>query len=119
ENYKPENRIYRYNFLYDNCATKPRDIITTAIEGTITYQGSLNETFRSLIHKHTKDYPWSTFGMDLCLGKSVDNPVSINESMFSPIYLMKHFNNAMITDTNQQQRLLVKKTHTLYHAQHE
>ena len=27
ENYRPENRIYRYNFFYDNCATRPRDLI--------------------------------------------------------------------------------------------
>ena len=23
ENYRPENRVYRYNFFYDNCATRP------------------------------------------------------------------------------------------------
>ena len=27
ENYRPENRVYRYNFFYDNCATRPRDQI--------------------------------------------------------------------------------------------
>ena len=27
ENCRPENRTYRYNFFYDNCATRPRDKI--------------------------------------------------------------------------------------------
>lgn len=25
KNYLPENRVYRYNYFYDNCATRPRD----------------------------------------------------------------------------------------------
>ena len=28
ENYQPENRVYRYNYFYDNCSTRPRDIMT-------------------------------------------------------------------------------------------
>ena len=27
ENLKPENKVYRYNFFYNNCSTKPRDIV--------------------------------------------------------------------------------------------
>lgn len=37
ENYKPENRMYLYNFFYDNCATRPRDQIEHAIDGTLRY----------------------------------------------------------------------------------
>lgn len=32
ENYRPENRIYRYNFFYDNCATRPRDKVEESLQ---------------------------------------------------------------------------------------
>ena len=37
ENMRPENREYRYNFLYDNCTTRARDRIEEAVEGKIIY----------------------------------------------------------------------------------
>ena len=37
ENSRPENRIYRYNFFYDNCATRPRDKIEESIQGKVIY----------------------------------------------------------------------------------
>ena len=37
ENYLPENRVYRYNFFYDNCATRPRDKIEESIDGKVIY----------------------------------------------------------------------------------
>ena len=44
ENYRPENRIYRYNFFYDNCATRPRDLIEKSIDGTLQYAGDMTDT---------------------------------------------------------------------------
>ncbi len=41
ENYRPENRVYRYNFFYDNCATRPRDQIERAINGTLQYPDNM------------------------------------------------------------------------------
>ena len=41
ENYRPENRVYRYNFFYDNCATRPRDQIERAINGTLQYADNM------------------------------------------------------------------------------
>ena len=44
ENYRPENRIYRYNFFYDNCATRPRDLIEKSIDGTLQYADDMTDT---------------------------------------------------------------------------
>ena len=33
----PENREYRYNFFYDNCATRPRDMVEKYTNGVIHY----------------------------------------------------------------------------------
>ncbi|KAA4675088.1 DUF4105 domain-containing protein, partial [Bacteroides ovatus] len=60
ENYRPENRVYRYNFFYDNCATRPRDKIEESIAGKVIYpaepqDGSL--TFRDIVHQYCKGHP--------------------------------------------------------------
>jgi len=37
ENYQPANREYLYNFLYDNCSTRVRDIIEKSTNNQITW----------------------------------------------------------------------------------
>lgn len=36
ENLKPENRVYRYNYVLDNCATRPLEMIEAAIGDTVS-----------------------------------------------------------------------------------
>ena len=90
ENYMPANRVYRYNFFYDNCATRPYHKINEAVGHKLRLTDS-NETtysFRSLIHRYTREYPWSEFGIDLCLGSDADKTVGVYEKIFIPIELM-------------------------------
>jgi hypothetical protein len=72
-NYMPENRVYRYNFIYSNCTTKARDIIENCINGKLTYTSpETSESLRSLLHKCSAGFPWIEFSNDLCLGASAD-----------------------------------------------
>ncbi len=114
DNNKPENRIYRYNVFYDNCATKPRDIISQSINGDIKFTDTIDETFRTIIHQHTKNHPWSEFGMDLGLGSPADKKISTLESMFAPFYLMTLFEDATIIDSQGNQRTLIKEKKTIF-----
>lgn len=89
ENYRPENRVYRYNFLYDNCTTRARDIIEKTIElgnGKIIYTDKewREETFRAVLHRFTSSYPWAEFGIDMLLGAEVDKTATFTEWMFIP-----------------------------------
>ncbi|NDV82395.1 DUF4105 domain-containing protein [Bacteroides sp. 51] len=107
-NYQPENRIYRYNFFYDNCATRPRDKIEESISGKIVYQ-SVDpwQSFRDIIYQSSKGHEWDRFGMDLCLGVEADRPISYREEMFAPLYLMDAFKHAVIAGENNTKRPLV------------
>ena len=95
-NYLPENRVYRYNFLYDNCATRPLNKINDIKAGSIELIETDNTpySFRDLIHRYTKGHPWSEFGMDLCLGSKADKIVGIEEKIFVPIELMQAIDGA-------------------------
>ncbi|MDM8336686.1 lipoprotein N-acyltransferase Lnb [Mediterranea massiliensis] len=111
ENYRPENRVYRYNFFYDNCATRPRDQIERATGGSIVYPQDMNstdtgKTYRDLLHQYTENHLWSRFGMDLCMGIPADKPISRRQMMFVPFYLEECFDQATI-QTPQGNRPLV------------
>ena len=103
ENYLPENRIYRYNYFYDNCATRPRDIVERAINGEVRYTEDMDTpqkalTYRGLVHEYTAKQPWSRFGIDLLLGSEADKPISRRASMFVPFYLEEYFHTAQKAD---------------------
>ena len=110
-NFRPENRIYRYNFFYDNCATRPRDIIEHHINGRIMYpphQGKA-PSFREMIHAHTVAHPWAAMGNDLLLGVRADMPTTQREQHFLPENLKRDFANAVIQNPDGTQRPLVKE----------
>lgn len=111
ENYLPENRVYRYNFFYDNCSTRARDRIEEAINGKIVYpEWEADKTYREVVHEFNHEYPWARFGADLCLGAEADKPIDERREMFAPFYLMKAFAGAKIKDDRGRLRPLVNET---------
>ena len=98
----PENMRYRYNYFYDNCATRPRDMIEEYVNGTIIYPPtSQKQTFRDLLHECTVEHKWTKFGIDLMVGSSSDRVIDVREKMFIPDYLMRSFDGAtmVVNDT--------------------
>lgn len=98
-NYLPENRVYRYNYFYDNCTTRARDRIEEALDGVVTYAPMQEEgTFRQWVSRCTQDSPWTDFGIGLCLGAESDRPISARSQMFLPANLMEAFSGATVGD---------------------
>lgn len=99
KNYEPENRFYRYNFVFDNCATRPRDMILKAISGKVVFAPALEkkkETFQQLIDLYTADSPAILFGIHLILGAPKDQTATFRQTMFLPERLMQAFATARI-----------------------
>ncbi len=112
-NHLPENRKYKYDFFYDNCATKIRDVINTSTLSSVQYNtpdGLQESTFRDLIYEHVNKNSWSSFGIDLALGSVVDKTTTSNEYMFLPKYIQVFFENATVNTTQP----LVSSTKVLY-----
>lgn len=118
ENYKPENREYRYNFFFDNCATRPREQIEKAITHQLVYADDMltkvqSMSFRKMIHQYTGNHLWARFGIDLCLGSEADKPITRREMMFVPFYLMDAFANATLSTGEQANVPLVEESRQL------
>lgn len=121
ENYQPQNRMYRYNFFFDNCSTRPRDLVEKALQGRVRYaeemeQPQVDMTFRTLIHRYSEGHPWSRLGMDLCLGSEADRPISLRESMFVPLVLEQIFSSASVVGTNGESHALTADENCLLDA---
>ena len=110
-NYRPENRIYRYNFFYDNCSTRPRDIIENNLDGKITYnpRTDYSPTYRELVRNHTSRHPWATFGNDLLLGVKADRKTTMREQEFLPENLRYDLDHATITRNGRQEPLVKER----------
>ena len=107
-NYLPENRIYRYNYFYDNCTTRARDKIEECIEGKVVYPDSLSgKSYRSIVHEFTAGSPWNEFGIDLCIGAEADKEINKRQQMFSPFYMKYYASNAYIVDAGGTRRPLI------------
>ena len=104
ENMRPENRVYRYNYVLDNCATRPVAIIEKACGDSIHFPvaaAGLEEkaTFRNVMRRFHADYPWYQFGIDLALGPGIDAPISVRQTGFAPVILSEIAANATIGDS--------------------
>lgn len=115
DNYRPENRVYRYNFVFDNCATRPRDKVLNHISGYIKLQTTTEtKTFRQWVGEYVGHDTWLKFGIDLLFGISSDKTTKQYESMFLPEVLMNEFEKAIIvTQNNENDRHIVKQTKVL------
>lgn len=115
ENMKPENVVYRYNYFFDNCTTRARDMLINHLHGKVVYPPAEEDaTFRSMIHKWNNKYEWSQFGEDLLLGVNADRKTTKSEQQFLPENLRNDFDKA-----TYKGKPLVKETNILLDAETE
>lgn len=90
ENYRPENRSYRYNFVFDNCATRPYQLIHNNMDGVLVNMqfAERKDTYRQIIAHYTNPDSWIFFAIDLIFGKNADQEMTPEQRMFLPEELM-------------------------------
>jgi len=94
ENALPENKYYQYDFFYDNCATRIRDIVQETFFRQIVFDSSSiprPRTMRQLLHPCLTEMPWTRFGIDLILGQAADRQALAEDYMFLPDYVHDQF----------------------------
>ena len=98
ENAKEENKYYKYDFVYDNCTTRLRDIVNAQSQDSLITKNirpAEGTTFRNLIHEYLNrgGQYWSKLGIDILLAMPIDKKISNSEAMFLPDYLLKAFDS--------------------------
>lgn len=98
-NLLPKNRLYKYDFLFENCATKIPEVFEASLGNAIVFDYQhLKEqfTFRQLIHQNLKVNSWSNFGIDLALGSVIDRKATPYEHLFLPIYVYEQLKHTSV-----------------------
>lgn len=98
ENYRPENRTYRYSFFFDNCATRPFNRINLATDNQIRYDSTwVNAiSLREMVRKKSGRNNWLDLGISLAVALRSDQPTTYQEQMFLPEYLERAMRHAEI-----------------------
>jgi len=140
ENYKPENRVYRYSFFFDNCATRIRDLMENTLGDSLQWNsmpeyvpvpekiqksgvvadymtGKKKHTFREIIHIYQSSVPWLNFAIDIPIAASADREMEFRETMFLPDFLMNGFQNATVLQSGQKIPLGVNPELIIYPEQ--
>lgn len=102
DNYKPENRFYKYDFFFDNCATRVWDIVDAACGKGLSVgqpQDTL-ATFRETVEHNLRFMPWAKIGISLALGAPYDQKMEPGQETFLPDYLMRRFAAAQLDGKN-------------------
>jgi hypothetical protein len=107
ENLKPENVKYRYDFFFDNCATRIRDILAAAVSDSLIFPVKEKaQTFRQLIDPKQKVLPWIDFGADMLLGLQADRKATPADEMFLPDHLKDNLSASVVIHDNNREPIL-------------
>lgn len=108
----PENIHYQYDFFYDNCSTRIRDIFEKALGDDLVWARhpeADEHTFREMIDVGFKSHPWLDFGIDLVLGYKTDWKVDNENLMFNPFYMEDIFRESQVRINGQLQNLMLEE----------
>jgi len=108
ENLKPENVKYRYDFFFDNCATRVRDIVAAAATDTVIFPEKTRKnqkSFRRLVDPKQKVLPWLDLGADMLLGLQADRKATPFDEMFLPDHLMNNMLSTVIVHDGVEEPL--------------
>lgn len=87
----PQNRTYLYNFFYDNCSNRVKDIFEDQFPSySFTDSPIKTTTYRQLLDEYLVNKDWTDFGIDIIIGSPGDEVIDHHGQMFLPDYLMTY-----------------------------
>jgi len=108
-NMLPQNRKYKYDFFYDNCSTRIRDLLEKSVGKLLNYptpEPGNPPTFRKLIGECQAQYPWYKFGVDLLVGSPAEKKAHFRDRMFLPIEMKNCLSEASVQRSGKMVPLL-------------
>lgn len=110
----PNNESYYYDYFYNNCATKIRDVVATVFGDSVKFDGSYittTYTIRELTDLYLEPQPWGDLGIDICLGLPMDKKATPYEYMFLPDFIESGFDHATIQQNGTVVPIVKTKNH--------
>ena len=102
-NARPENRAYKYDFFFDNCATRVRDIFPKVLGEEFYFGSALGGkkiSYRGIMNQYLVNKHWERFGVNLLLGSLTDSVMTDDGSMYLPDFVHKSLIHAKYRDNH-------------------
>ncbi|GAB3883115.1 DUF4105 domain-containing protein [Spirosoma agri] len=118
-NMLPQNATYQYKFFYDNCATRPRDVIAKACGDSLMIPSRSRMTgksYRDWMNDYLGEKPWAKVGMNLAIGNPSDVQTDGWHAMYLPENVHDQLGDATLKLANGQVVPLVARDQTLFKA---
>ncbi|HOP57986.1 MAG TPA: DUF4105 domain-containing protein [Bacteroidales bacterium] len=109
ENIKPENAKYLYDFFYDNCSTRIRDLIEKVTGNALIYPPDDSRkvvSYRNMARKYHQQYAWLNLGIDLLLGTPSEKKADMRGRMFLPVEMQEELSDAVVRRSGKMIPLL-------------
>lgn len=112
----PENRYYVYDHYFDNCSTRPRDVVDLASGGQFKKfaQKKSKFTLRDHTHRYAQHSPYIYFLLSAWMNIEIDQPLTLWEDMFLPGELEKDLNDFRYVDEDGVEKPMVLRTYSVF-----
>lgn len=97
-NAREENRTYIYDFFFDNCTTRVRDLLEHVFgpELDLPTEPWTGGSYRKDISPYLEGIPFVKLGINLVLGVHTDEAVTGENALYLPLQLMKAVEDAWL-----------------------
>ena len=112
-NVLPKNAGYLYDPYFDNCATKPRDIINKVLGSNLIFKDDFateNLSLRQLMNKEIHQNTWGSLGINVALGSRLDKTATASEYLYLPDYVFEALNYSKVLKEGKEVNLVSKTT---------
>lgn len=111
ENILPQNRYYLYHHYYDNCSTRPRDLVDAGVGGALKRAGARpgRMTLRDHTRRHTAVSPPMSVLLDFLMNDEIDKPITVWDEAFLPGELEALADAATYAEGGQQLPLVAER----------
>ena len=110
-NADPKNASYFYDPYFNNCATKPRDIIKKVLGENLVFNDNFvseNLSLRALMNKEIHPNTWGSLGINIALGSRLDKTATANEYLYLPDYVYEALNLSKVKKERKEENLVLK-----------
>lgn len=109
----PQNASYLYDPFFNNCATKPRDILKEVLSSKLILDDNFtsSKSFRELMNAEIYQNTWGSVGINIALGSKLDKKATSEEYLYLPDYVFEALSKSKIIRNKQEP--FVKKSQVL------
>ncbi len=111
---QPENKYYLYDFFFDNCATRVRDVLKDEFgDSLLLPEKDYEKTLRQMLNPYLASRPWMHLGINSVIGTPSDQAVNTHLAIYLPDNLDTVFTNSFLITKDGKIPFVLERRHVI------